>query len=74
MSVGGCYFSKAAQDPLVMAVALLGDMLQNLPELHTDGHRLSTSPPPVHARRVPTMFSLMSSLCVIWMSVWNSLP
>lgn len=60
-----------------MGVALLGNVLQNLPELHTNGHQLSTSPPPAappRGRRVPTMLSLMSSLCVIWMSVWNSLP
>lgn len=59
-----------------MAVALLGDVLQDLPELHTGGQQLSGAHRPRGRSRhhLHTMFSLMSSLCVIWMSVWNSLP
>lgn len=59
-----------------MAVALLRNVLQNLAELHTDGtssvpQYLSTHGGSPSRRR--TMLSLMSSLCVIWMRVWNSL-
>lgn len=38
MSIGGSHFSKTGQDPLVMTVTLLRDMLQNLPELNTHIH------------------------------------
>lgn len=58
-----------------MAVALLGNVLQNLPELHKQApaqhHRLDLE---LRVTCLSTMFSLMSSFCVIWMSVWNSLP
>lgn len=53
MSVGCCHFSETGQDPLVVGVALLRNVLQNLPELHTNGHQLSTSPPPVAPPRGP---------------------
>lgn len=36
--IGGGHFSKTDQDPLVMTVTLLRDMLQNLPELNTHTH------------------------------------
>lgn len=35
VSIGRSHFSKTGQDPLVMTVTLLRDMLQNLPELNT---------------------------------------
>lgn len=38
VSIGCSHFSKTCQDPLVMTVTLLRDMLQNLPKLHTHTH------------------------------------
>lgn len=61
-----------------MTVALLGNVLQDLPELHTHTHtrapaqNLATAA--AASYHVPTMLSLMSSLWVIWTSVWKSRP
>lgn len=41
VSIGGSHFSKIGQDPLVMTVTLLRDMLQNLPELNTHTQTLT---------------------------------
>lgn len=75
VSIGRCHLSQARQDPLIMAVTLLGNVLQNLPELHKQApaqhHSLDLE---LCVCCVSTMFSLMSSFCVIWMRVWNSLP